>query len=154
MELFMVFEPDPGVRRQARNMYWPVAVAASLANSVEHVGLLAVPRQARKDQHCGASRGFWVGRTGLIVHPVQRNLTTVNRTDELTVKWSKKTEILKKETDDFVSQQEDDNRSLFILAISDGGSGLDEGTDQGLKPASPAPRSGTEALSHHRTALV
>lgn len=98
-------------------------MAAGLGNSMEHIGLLTVPRQAREDQHCGASRGFWVGRTGLIVHPVQRNLTTVDRTYEL-------------------------------IAISDGRSGLDEGTDQGLKPASPAPRSGTEGLSHHRTVLV
>lgn len=62
---------------------WPVAAAGGLANGMEHIGLLAVPNQARKDQYRGASRGFWVGRTGLIVHPVQRNLTTINCTDEL-----------------------------------------------------------------------
>lgn len=33
-----------------------------------------------------------------------------------------------------------------VLAIGDGGSGFEEDTHQGLEPASPAPRRGTEAL--------
>lgn len=45
-------------------------------------------------------------------------------------------------------------RRFILLAISSGGSGLEEGTDQRLKPASPAPRSGSEALTHHRAVLV
>lgn len=65
----------------------PVAAAGGLPNSVEHIGLLAVPCQAWEDQYRGAGRRFWVGPTGLIVHPVQRNPTTINRTDQLTEGW-------------------------------------------------------------------
>lgn len=55
-----------------------------------------------------------------------------------------------------VSKRNEENlcKRFILLAIRDGGSGLEDGTDQRLKPASPAPRSGTEALDHHRTVLV
>lgn len=43
---------------------------------------------------------------------------------------------------------------FIVLAVVDGGSGLEDGTDQGLQPAPPAPRGGAEALWHHRTVLV
>lgn len=59
-------------------------MAGGLVDGMEHVGLLAVPCQAWEDQYRGARRGFWVGRAGLIVHPVQRDLTAINRTDQLT----------------------------------------------------------------------
>lgn len=65
-------------------MTQPVAAAGGLANSMEHIGLLAVPRQAWEDQYRGAGRGFWVGLAGLIVHPVQGDLTPINCTDPLT----------------------------------------------------------------------
>lgn len=52
------------------------------------------------------------------------------------------------------NQQEEHKRRFFLLAISSRGFGLEEGTDQGLKAATPAPWSGTEALSHYRTVLV
>lgn len=65
-------------------MYGPVAMAGGLVNGVEHIGLLAVPRQAWENQHCRAGGGFWVGRAGLIVHPVERYLTTINGPDTLT----------------------------------------------------------------------
>lgn len=159
----MMFKYDPSLRRWSSNMYWPVAMAAGLANSMEHVGLLTVSRQARENEHCGASRGFWVGCTGLVVHPVQRNLTTINSTDELTERNQNSTfrtimQILlylkKTYKVEAISQQEQHNRRFFLLAISDSRFGLDKGTDQGLKPPSPAPWSGTESFSHHRTVLV
>lgn len=62
----------------------PIAAASGLANGMEHIGLLAVACQTWEDQYCGAGGGFWVGRTVLIVHPVQRDLTTINRSDQLT----------------------------------------------------------------------
>ena len=71
---------------------WPVAPAGGLADGVEHVGLLAVPCQAREDQYCGAGRGFWVGPTGVIVYPVQRNLTAITCTDQLTEGRGERTE--------------------------------------------------------------
>lgn len=63
---------------------WPVAAAGGLPNGMEHIGLLAVPCQTWEDQERGASGGIWVVGTGLIVHPVQRNLTTIISTEELT----------------------------------------------------------------------
>lgn len=45
-------------------------------------------------------------------------------------------------------------KGFILLAIGSRRSGLEEGTDQGLKPASPTPRSGTKALTHHRAVLV
>lgn len=48
----------------------------------------------------------------------------------------------------------DQSKGTNLLAIGDGGAGLEDGADQGLKPAPPAPRSGTEALGHHGTVLV
>lgn len=52
---------------------------------MEHVPLPAVPRQAWEDQHGGTGGGLWVGGAGLIVRPVQRDLSSVGRTDELAV---------------------------------------------------------------------
>lgn len=60
-------------------------MASGLAYGVEHIPLLAVPRQTWEDQHRGTSRGLWVGGAHLIVHPVQRNLASVGCTDEFTV---------------------------------------------------------------------
>ena len=50
--------------------------------------------------------------------------------------------------------EEEDKRRFFLLAIRHRWSGLEEGTDQGLDAASPAPGSGSEVLSHHRTVLM
>lgn len=60
-------------------------MAGDLADGVAHIPLLAVPRQAWQDQHCGTSRGLWVGGADLIVYPVQRNLASIGCTDEFAV---------------------------------------------------------------------
>lgn len=52
---------------------------------MENIRLLAVPRQAREDQHCGTGGGLWVGGVDLIVRPVQTNLASVGCADEFTV---------------------------------------------------------------------
>lgn len=43
---------------------------------------------------------------------------------------------------------------MVVLAISSRGSGFEEGTDESLKPTTPAPGGWTEALRHHRTVSV
>lgn len=74
----------PFTQKTGEEHDWPVAAAGGLVDGMKHIGLLAVPCNAWEDQYCGAGRGFWVGHAGLIVHPVQRDLTTINRTDQLT----------------------------------------------------------------------
>lgn len=55
-----------------------------MADGVEDVGLTTVPCEARQDKHCGTRVAFWVGSAVPVIYPVQRDLTSVSRPDQLT----------------------------------------------------------------------
>lgn len=146
--------------KKDKKINWPVTPSCCLANSMKHIGLLAIPRQTWEEEHSGTCARFRVGRAGLIVNPVQGDLTTINCTNQLTEKWREiKAAKQNKKSLHFkvilnISLNIYILKCLILLAIRDGGSGFQECTDQSLQPSSPAPGSGTEALRYHRTVLL